>query len=82
MLELVDTTDGFMHLDGRDLTGYVDGTENPHGQKAQVAALDPTGASCVAVQCWRHDFAAWDALDAAAQEDFEPEAFVLRRSMP
>lgn len=110
VLELTDAVDGFKHLDGRDLTGYVDGTENPGGEAARAAAFDSVGASCVAVQRWRHDFAAWDDLDIAAQdavigrqisdneeiddapasahvkrtaqEDFEPEAFVLRRSMP
>jgi putative iron-dependent peroxidase len=101
---------------GRDLTGYEDGTENPEGDAAMTAALVQgqgaglDGASFVALQQWRHDFDAFDALGAqgqdlaigrrrsdseeldtapasahvkrTAQEDFEPEAFVLRRSMP
>lgn len=108
--------DAFRHGEGRDLTGYEDGTENPVGDAALDAAaardagpgLD--GGSCVAVQRWRHDYSAFDAMgrerqdlcigrrrddnqeidDAppsahvkrTAQESFEPEAFVLRRSMP
>lgn len=101
--------DAFTHQDGRDLTGYEDGTENPQGDDARAAALAPDGSSFVAVQRWLHDFARFNALSPAeqdhsigrrradneeladapesahvkrtAQEDFEPEAFVLRRSM-
>jgi putative iron-dependent peroxidase len=108
--------DGFRHREGRDLTGYIDGTENPKGAKAQHAAIVSgkgpglDGSSFVAVQQWLHNFPAFDAmstreqdnaigrrsrdnveLDAApasahvkrtAQENFDPEAFVVRRSMP
>lgn len=101
---------------GRDLTGYEDGTENPVAEAAIAATfvqgqrpgLD--GASFLALQQWRHDFAAFDAMKPAAQdamigrrrsdneelddapasahvkrtaqEDFSPEAFLSRRSMP
>ncbi len=102
--------DGFRFRDGRDLTGYEDGTENPKGAAAVAAACDVAGASFVAVQQWMHDldlFASHppgvrdriigrrlddneelaDAPASAhvsrtAQESFEPEAFLLRRSMP
>jgi putative iron-dependent peroxidase len=108
--------DLFTHREGRDLTGYVDGTENPKAEAAAQAALIAgrgaglDGGSFVAVQRWVHDldgFAAKspehrDAIigrsattnqelaDAplsahvkrAAQESFEPAAFMLRRSMP
>ena len=113
---LDDVIDAFTHDGGRDLTGYVDGTENPKGKKAENAAIvcgqgaGLDGSSFVAVQQWVHDFAAFAALPArdqdnaigrrrkdnlelthapasahvkrTAQESFEPEAFVLRRSMP
>jgi len=108
--------DGFRHREGRDLSGYVDGTENPKGAKAQRTALVAgkgaglDGSTFVAVQQWLHNFNAFDAmstheqdhavgrrrsdnveLDSApesahvkrtAQESFDPEAFVVRRSMP
>lgn len=110
-LDLV--VDAYAHQ-GRDLSGYEDGTENPKGD-----AIDPVafvsegslaGSSFVAVQQWEHDldvFAQFsgterdriigrrlsdnEELDNApayahtqrtAQENFEPEAFVWRRSMP
>ncbi len=107
--------DSFVHRDSRDLSGYVDGTENPTGDEAvRHGILDGegpmAGSSFVAVQRWRHDFAALermsqkerddsigrrisdneeleDAPESAhvkrtAQEDFDPEAFIVRRSMP
>ncbi len=108
--------DGFRHHDGRDLSGYIDGTENPKGVKAQRAALVSgkgaglDGSSFVAVQQWLHNFSSFDAMSAreqdnaigrrrrdnvelenapvsahvkrTAQESFDPEAFVVRRSMP
>ena len=108
--------DAFQYQDSRDLTGYIDGTENPEGEDAinaaivqnQQAGLD--GSSFVAVQRWVHNLDYFqnmsqisqdhtigrrlsdneeieEAPDSAhvkrtAQEDFEPEAFILRRSMP
>jgi putative iron-dependent peroxidase len=108
--------DAFKHGDGRDLTGYEDGTENPEGDAAietafvQGQSIGMNGSSFVAVQTWVHDFPTFNAmsreqqdhsfgrrksdneeLDDAplsahvkrtAQEDFSPEAFILRRSMP
>jgi putative iron-dependent peroxidase len=113
---LTEALDAFRHQGGRDLTGYEDGTENPFGEAAMEAAIvrgagrGLDGGSFVAVQRWRHDFAAIRAMtgrerdlaigrrlvdnteidDApasahvkrTAQEDFEPAAFTLRRSMP
>ena len=60
---------------GRDLTGYEDGTENPAGEAAEAAALvrgqgaGLDGSSFMAVQQWVHDFDAFEALGAAAQDD-------------
>jgi len=66
--------DAFAHQDGRDLTGYEDGTENPTGSNAVAAASvrggDPglEGSSFAAVQQWVHDFRAFDALGADQQD--------------
>lgn len=78
-LELNQVVDGFRHGKGpnghgRDLTGYEDGTENPQGDAALQAALVQgdapglAGSSFVAVQQWVHDFAAFEAMDAQAQD--------------
>jgi len=108
--------EAFRHGDGRDLTGYKDGTENPVDELAAAAACvsaeqaDLAGSSFAAIQQWLHHFERFDAMSPAAQdhaigrrrsddvelddapesshvkrtaqEDFEPEAFLLRRSMP
>lgn len=105
----------FVYDGGKDLTGYVDGTENPVEERAMQVALalgaaGHAGGSFVAVQRWVHDiprFRAWPQAEAdaiigrsretneelaeapiqahvkrAAQESFDPPAFMLRRSMP
>jgi putative iron-dependent peroxidase len=65
---------GFRYLDGRDLTGFVDGTENPEGTERAEAALvgteDPdfSGGSYVHLQRYVHDLARWERLDCATQE--------------
>ena len=109
-------TEAFKFKEGRDLTGYEDGTENPIEQAALNAAIvqsnqvGVSGSSFVAVQQWEHLWDKYNAMSPAqhdvtigrqlsdneeiedapesahvkrtAQESFEPEAFVLRRSMP
>ncbi len=108
--------DTFQYGASLDMTGYVDGTENPTGDDALAAAFvqdaEPgmQGSSFVAVQQWLHHLDYFNTLpepqrdniigrrhsdneelaDApitahvkrTAQEDFNPPAFVLRRSMP
>jgi putative iron-dependent peroxidase len=60
--------DAFKHADGRDLSGYEDGTENPQGEAAAAAALAADGSSLVAVQRWQHDFARFEAMAPADQD--------------
>ena len=114
--ELLACVDAFKFDSGRDLTGYIDGTENPQDQAALDAAIiqhqaaGEDGGSFVAVQQWEHLWGKFSAMSSlqrdhaigrqlsdneelddapesahvkrTAQESFEPEAFVLRRSMP
>jgi putative iron-dependent peroxidase len=54
--------DGFKFKEGRDLSGYVDGTENPEGQGAINAAFTESGESYVAVQKWQHNLAHFASL--------------------
>jgi porphyrinogen peroxidase len=113
LAELIDT---FIYRDSRDLTGYIDGTENPRDERAIAAAVIAgrgpglDGGSLLALQRWVHDLDAFeqyspaqrDALmgrslesneelaeappsahvKRAAQESYEPDAFMVRRSMP
>ncbi len=72
--EVVDEVHGFRYLDERDLLGFVDGSENPAGRAAEVAALigdeDPAfaGGSYVVVQKYLHDLTAWNAMSVEQQE--------------
>lgn len=70
---LVDTHSGFRHQDSRDLTGFVDGTENPAQDERPAAALlddgSPfAGGSFLHVQRYVHDLAKWRRTPVATQE--------------
>ncbi|MGW4462994.1 Dyp-type peroxidase [Micromonospora sp. NPDC004704] len=71
---MVDEVSGFKYFDGRDLLGFVDGTENPTGTAAHRAVVigaedaDFAGGSYVMVQKYLHDLTAWNALPVEAQE--------------
>ena len=66
---------GFRYLDMRDLTGFVDGTENPQDQHKQEVAVvgeeDPefSGGSYIHLQRYIHDLACWSQQTTEAQED-------------
>ena len=56
-----------------DLTGFMDGTENPSLIEATTVALAPSGApdeggSILLLQQWEHDAQAWESLPVATQE--------------
>jgi porphyrinogen peroxidase len=66
-------TSSWPYRHDRDLTGFIDGTENPSLARAPAVALVPDGApgaggSVLLLQRWTHDVAAWEALSVAAQE--------------
>ena len=73
-VDLIEQVQGFRYLDGRDLTGFVDGTENPKGlHKLDVAIVgdeDPdfAGGSYIHVQRYRHDMTRWNQLIDKKQE--------------
>ena len=57
----------------RDLTGFVDGTENPSLVDAPEVALVPEGhpgegGTVLLLQKWIHDTAQWESLSVHAQE--------------
>ena len=72
---LNDVVDSFMYGDSRDLSGYIDGTENPEGDEAIKAAIVNNmgagfdGGSFVAVQQWLHDFDLFDTMNPHEQDD-------------
>ncbi len=67
--------DSFMYRDSRDLSGYVDGTENPQGEEAVTAGIvqgqgaGMDGSSFVAVQQWWHELDAFETLPEAEQDN-------------
>ena len=74
-VRVVDEVHGFKYFDERDLLGFVDGTENPTGPAALVAALvseeqdaDFAGGSYVIVQKYLHDMESWNRLPVEQQE--------------
>ncbi|PZP41560.1 MAG: peroxidase, partial [Pseudopedobacter saltans] len=66
---------GFRYWDGRSILGFVDGTENPQGDKrdffAKVGKEDPTyeGGSYLFVQKYLHNMTAWNNLSTKDQEN-------------
>jgi putative iron-dependent peroxidase len=63
----------FVYRDSRDLTGFIDGTENPHVEEAPEIALvadaEPgEGGAYVITQRWVHDLEAFHARSVSEQE--------------
>ena len=75
LVELVDEERGFQFMDTRDLTGFVDGTENPKGRHRQEVALVGDedrpfrSGSYVHVQKYAHNLSKWHRLPLKKQED-------------
>ncbi|EAR62476.1 Dyp-type peroxidase [Neptuniibacter caesariensis] len=74
-VELVEEVEGFRYLDSRDLTGFVDGTENPEGENrinvAVVGEEDPdfAGGSYIHLQRYVHNMPFWNKQPLKTQED-------------
>src|SRR4029078_7097317 len=63
----------FVYKDSRDLTGFIDGTENPPVEEAFDVALVPDGATgaggaFVITQKWVHDLEQFHARSLDEQE--------------
>ena len=70
---LVDERTGFSYRDGRDMTGFVDGTANPPIRRAADVALVPPGepgegGSHVLAMRWVHDLGAFNQLPVEEQQ--------------
>jgi putative iron-dependent peroxidase len=78
---LADEVEGWSYHRDLDLTGFIDGTENPSLASAPADVLVPdgqpgAGGSVLLLQKWAHDFAAWSSLSTQTQEQ------VIGRSKP
>jgi putative iron-dependent peroxidase len=70
---LGEETSSWPYRHDRDLTGFVDGSENPTLLDAPTAALLPEGVpgaagSVLLLQKWKHDVAEWEAVPIEQQE--------------
>ncbi len=73
VVAIVEETSSWPYQHDRDLTGFIDGTENPTLVEAAelVLILDGNpgaGGTILLLQKWVHDAAAWESLPVAEQE--------------
>jgi porphyrinogen peroxidase len=73
LASVADETSSWPYQHDRDLTGFIDGTENPSLIDAPEVALIPdggagAGGTVLLLQKWVHDAAEWESLDVAMQE--------------
>ncbi|MDF7648822.1 Dyp-type peroxidase [Erwiniaceae bacterium L1_54_3] len=65
-------THGFRWVEERDLSGFVDGTENPQGDARQQVAIiaegPDAGGSYVFTQRWEHNLKLWNRMAVEKQE--------------
>jgi putative iron-dependent peroxidase len=70
---LADEISSWAYRHDRDLTGFIDGSENPTLLEAPNAALFPEGVpgaagSVLLLQKWKHNVTEWEALPVEQQE--------------
>jgi putative iron-dependent peroxidase len=70
---VADETSSWPYRHDRDLTGFIDGSENPSLNEAAELALVPegkpgAGGSVLLLQKWSHDVSAWESLATGDQE--------------
>ena len=71
--EVAGETSGWPYHHDRDLTGFIDGTENPTLVEAPEFVLVPEGepgegGSILLLQQWAHDVQKWESLSVEQQE--------------
>lgn len=74
LASLADETASWPYRHDRDLTGFIDGSENPSLLDAPAAALIPEGVpgaagSILLLQKWKHSAAEWEAVPVEQQEE-------------
>ena len=73
LASLTEETSSWSYQHDRDLSGFIDGSENPTLLEAPVAALLPEGVpgaagSVLLLQKWKHKVTEWEALPIDQQE--------------
>ena len=73
LASLADETSSWAYRHDRDLTGFIDGSENPTLLDAPTYSLLPEGVagaagSVLLLQKWKHKTAQWEALSVDQQE--------------
>jgi putative iron-dependent peroxidase len=73
LASVAEETSSWAYRHDRDLTGFIDGTENPSLIDAPDVALIPEGSpgeagTILLLQKWKHDTAAWESLSVGQQE--------------
>jgi porphyrinogen peroxidase len=73
LASIAEETSSWPYQHDRDLTGFIDGTENPSLIEAPDVALVPdgepgAGGTILLLQKWVHDATAWESLPVAEQE--------------
>jgi len=71
-IQIAEETHGFRWTEERDLSGFVDGTENPQGEQRQEVAIiangEHAGGSYVFTQRWQHNLKFFNRLTVEKQE--------------
>jgi putative iron-dependent peroxidase len=73
LASVAEETSSWPYRHDRDLTGFIDGTENPTLVEAPGLVLIPEGSpgaggTVLLLQKWAHDAAAWESLSVGTQE--------------
>jgi putative iron-dependent peroxidase len=73
LASVAEETSSWAYRHDRDLTGFIDGSENPSLVDAPDVALIPDGTageagSILLLQKWKHDTATWESLPIEQQE--------------
>src|SRR5271170_1591916 len=91
LASLGEETSSWAYRHDRDLTGFIDGSENPTLLDAPMDALLPEGVpgaagSVLLLQKWKHDVAAWEALSVERQEHVmgrtKPDSIEFKHKRP
>jgi putative iron-dependent peroxidase len=91
LASLADETSSWPYHHDRDLTGFIDGSENPTLLEAPEAALLPAetpgaAGSVLLLQKWKHNVAEWEALPVPQQERImgrtKPDSIELENKPP